>query len=61
MFYQISDIIKTYLQYETLTRFEIKENNINPGITIYYKPDVIDMRRLIKIYPEIKRDKNSFE
>jgi hypothetical protein len=57
MFYQISDIIRNYLKYDTLTRFEINEKNINPGVIFSVKPKVVDIKRLIKIYPEIKGEK----
>lgn len=61
MFYQISDIIINYLKYDTLTRFEINEKNINPGVFFSVTPKIVDIKRLIKIYPEGEKKFNQIK
>jgi hypothetical protein len=55
MFYQISGIIKSYLKYETLTRFEMNQKQFNPVIVLSISPITIKFK-LRKNFPEIKLD-----
>jgi hypothetical protein len=57
MLIQISDVIKSYSSYETITRFEANERQIYPriilGLVPYYNYKILD--NLVKIHPEIKQ------
>jgi hypothetical protein len=53
MVYQISEGITNYLKYETITRFEISQKQMNPRVVLHLRPKVIELDKLIDIYPEI--------
>jgi hypothetical protein len=55
MLYQISGIIESYLKYETLTRFEMNQKQLNPVIVLSISPITIKFE-LRKIFPEMKLD-----
>jgi len=61
MLIQISDVIRSYLNYETLIRFEINQKQINPRIVLGFTPFIMDLERLIEIYPEIERDQQCID
>jgi hypothetical protein len=56
MLYQLTDMVKIYLKYETITRFEALERKFNPKITIAYIPSSIDINKLAQIYPQVKKE-----
>jgi hypothetical protein len=56
MLYQLTDMVNSYLKYETITRFEALERKFNPKITIAYVPKSIDINKLAQIYPQIKKE-----
>jgi len=60
MLYQLTDMVNSYLKYETITRFEAFERKLNPKITIAYIPKSIDINKLAQIYPQVKKEDENF-
>jgi hypothetical protein len=59
MFYQIYEVITIYLDFETVTRFEIQEISFLPKLRIAKRPMITNMNELMKIYPQmIEKIKN---
>ncbi len=55
MFYQVSIVLMNYSKYETITRLEVKHQNLLPLIRTRIYPSPLNCKYLIETYPEIKK------
>jgi hypothetical protein len=60
MLYQLFEVITIYLDFETVTRFEVQQIMFLPKIKIEKEPILSNMDELMKLYPEISEETEEF-
>jgi hypothetical protein len=61
MLIQMIAIIKSYFDYEIVTRFEVQEIKLIPNIELTFLETTKNLNKLIEIYPELKQEIHEFE